>query len=439
MGPNVNDFLTSIGELRLDAKTKGVPLVGTTIRLADVGAQGWNVLREDLMFPILTLRDTAFKKNMKELQSFAKRNDMYLAPHGKTSMCPQLYRELTDDCRCWGITAATVQQACVVAASGIENVILANEVVGRANIEQLALLKSAYPATSIFSLVDSPETVDQLVTFGAPRLAGRQKFQVLLEAGHKGGRTGVRTREQARSVIAIIKENATVLELVGIEFYEGTINAETPERIAEAVDEFLDFVASVVMDAESMNAFCPKEVLITGGGSVCFDRIAGRVRDIRLKSNTRIVLRGSCYFTHDHGHYRQQWNARGEEFRSAVSIHLTPALELWAMVESLQDPFVAVTTMGLRDMPYDLGYPIPLCQYREARCLRVLPIDDSPFVITGANDQHTYMSYAKGSDIRVGDLFSFGVSHPCTAFDKWDVLYRIDDDLNVIDALKTFF
>jgi D-serine dehydratase len=47
--------------------------------------------------------------------------------------------------------------------------------------------------------------------------------------------------------------------------------------------------------------------------------------------------------------------------------------------------------------------------------------------------------YPRGADIRVGDLFALGISHPCTAFDKWDVLYRVDEEFNVLEALKTFF
>jgi D-serine dehydratase len=39
----------------------------------------------------------------------------------------------------------------------------------------------------------------------------------------------------------------------------------------------------------------------------------------------------------------------------------------------------------------------------------------------------------------VGDVVAFGISHPCTAFDKWRVLYRVDEEFNVTGALKTFF
>ena len=39
----------------------------------------------------------------------------------------------------------------------------------------------------------------------------------------------------------------------------------------------------------------------------------------------------------------------------------------------------------------------------------------------------------------VGDLVGFGISHPCTAFDKWRVIPVVDDELRVTGAVRTFF
>ena len=83
------------------------------------------------------------------------------------------------------------------------------------------------------------------------------------------------------------------------------------------------------------------------------------------------------------------------------------------------------------------GYPFPLRQYRDGRPLA--EVADAGYAIVNSNDQHSYLRYPAGADIRIGDLFAFGISHPCTAFDKWDVLYRVDEAFNVIGAVKTFF
>ncbi len=64
-------------------------------------------------------------------------------------MCPQLYRDQVEIGGAWGITAATVQQCAVIAASGVPHIIIANEVVGRANVEQLAGLVTREAMTGV--------------------------------------------------------------------------------------------------------------------------------------------------------------------------------------------------------------------------------------------------------------------------------------------------
>jgi D-serine dehydratase len=32
-----------------------------------------------------------------------------------------------------------------------------------------------------------------------------------------------------------------------------------------------------------------------------------------------------------------------------------------------------------------------------------------------------------------------GISHPCTAFDKWKFIPVVDDGYNVVDGIRTYF
>ncbi len=439
--------MTKVLDLELDAKTKGVPLARGSVRLGDVGKRGWNVVRGNMMLPLLTVRDARMKNNMRLMRGFAAHHGVALAPHGKTTMCPQLYREMIEDGGAWGITVATVQQAAVAAATGVERILLANEVVGQANVEQLAELKAAHPETRIYSLVDSPETVEQLVRYGKPRLPHGERFQVLAEVGHRGGRTGARTMDRVIGLFEVVRRNADALVLSGIEGFEGTIKGEDVGGAVPAIDAFLDFALDALGHARSSGAFDGQEqVLLSAGGSAYFDRVVAKFGGGRAGPGTLCVLRGGCYLTYDHGVYLEKLREmdrrgglEGAGGRFAAASGFQPALELWAMVESLEDPGVAIMTMGIRDLPHDAGWPVPLRQYRDQRLLRDLAGAEPPFKITHSNDQHCYLSYPDGTDIRVGDLLAFGISHPCTAFDKWDVLYRVDEDFTVIGALKTFF
>jgi D-serine dehydratase len=135
------------------------------------------------------------------------------------------------------------------------------------------------------------------------------------------------------------------------------------------------------------------------------------------------VLRSGCYVTHDHGIYAQQQKAALAAEPSLP--RFSPALELWACVQSLPDPGVAIVTFGKRNCAYDISLPTP--------------IDLEDAKVTAINDQHAYLSYPESVKLSVGAMLRFGISHPCTAFDKWRSIPLVDDDYNVIDVYRTVF
>jgi D-serine dehydratase len=92
--------------------------------------------------------------------------------------------------------------------------------------------------------------------------------------------------------------------------------------------------------------------------------------------------------------------------------------------------------MGGRDMPTDIELPIPLFHARND----TPPIKlEGEWRVTRSNDQHAYLSFPLGHDIAVGDFIGSGISHPCTAFDKWRSILVVDEDYRVVDAVQTYF
>ena len=55
------------------------------------------------------------------------------------------------------------------------------------------------------------------------------------------------------------------------------------------------------------------------------------------------------------------------------------------------------------------------------------------------NDQHCHLTIPSDSPLAVGDMLSFGISHPCLTFDKWRVLHIVDDDYRVTSSIRTYF
>jgi D-serine deaminase-like pyridoxal phosphate-dependent protein len=136
------------------------------------------------------------------------------------------------------------------------------------------------------------------------------------------------------------------------------------------------------------------------------------------------VLRSGCYLTHDDGLYA----------RVSPLPELRPALELWAHVLSCPEPGLAIAGFGKRDAPYDLGLPTVLALLRAgAPCA-----PEGALVVEAMADQHAFIRDPSGS-LRVGDVLRCGISHPCTAFDKWSLIAVVDDDDLVVDAVRTLF
>ena len=91
--------------------------------------------------------------------------------------------------------------------------------------------------------------------------------------------------------------------------------------------------------------------------------------------------------------------------------------------------------MGKRDVPFDIGLPRPVVASSRGELRGV----EGAMEIFDLNDQHAYLRLPREDGLAVGDLVGCGISHPCTAFDKWRLIPVVDDDYTVIDAVHTFF
>ncbi len=54
-------------------------------------------------------------------------------------------------------------------------------------------------------------------------------------------------------------------------------------------------------------------------------------------------------------------------------------------------------------------------------------------------DQHAFVTVGPGADPQVGDWVALQLSHPCTAFEKWQLIPEVQADGTVTDYIRTFF
>lgn len=382
----------------------------------------------DVSLPALVIHRAALEHNIRWMQDFVSRSGAELAPHGKTSMTPALFRRQLAQ-GAWGITLASAVQTCTAYAGGVRRVLMANQLVGRANMALIAGLQQD-PAFEFHCMVDHPDNVQALGAFFAER---GQRLNVMIEYGVVGGRCGCRTEQEVRALAAAIKAQPG-LALTGIEGYEGVIHGE------QAVSGIRAFAASLVrlaLELQRDGAFALDKPIVTASGSAWYDLIAEGFAAEAASGRFLSILRPGSYVVHDHGIYKDAQCCVLDR-RSDLHEGLRPALEVWAHVQSLPEPGFAVIALGKRDVAYDAGLPMPLKRYREG----VLPAvgdDVSACTVTAVMDQHAFMTIAAGTELKVGDIISFGTSHPCLTFDKWRTGCLVDEQLNVVESLEIVF
>jgi len=428
--------LDPILDATVDARAKGFRHAAPPMRLRDIGQQGWNVLRGDLPYPLAIVRRTAMRHNSAWMRAFTQATGVAIAPHGKTTMCPQIFaRQLEDGA--WGMTVANVHQLGICAALGVRRVLIANQVVARGDVARLVELMRAHADLWVCFLVDSMAQLARVVD-AARRSEPARPLAALLEIGHAGGRTGARSFDEAMTLARAIAASG-VVHLAGVECYEGLAITGDSERDEHHVATLVETVHAVASTCDRENLFAPGEVILSAGGSAVFDIVARELPQ-RLSRPVRTLLRSGCYVTHDSGTYERLFErvrARsGEPWRTGEG--LQPALEVWSLVQSRPEPGLAILTMGRRDVSYDIEMPRPLKWYREGVHAQPQPTAGE-WRIDKLNDQHAYLRVPAEADVEVGDLIGCGISHPCTTFDKWQLLMEVDDDYTVVDALRTFF
>ncbi len=344
-------------------------------------------------------------------------------------MGPQIFKKQFED-GAWAITAATVSQIQVYRRFGVHRILMANQLVGRQNIRFVVEELNQDPEFDFFCLVDSVEQVRQL-SRTAQAFGLRKPLKVLLEVGLSGGRTGCRTNEEARAVVQAVKEERDLLQLAGVEGFEGVITGPS-EKALSRVDTYLRTLVDTLEGLSEDDFEGVDEVVFSAGGTAFFDRVVHVFKEVKFSKPIRVVVRSGCYLTSDATGYAEYLEAAEKRgFKGP----LQEALEVWAYIQSMPEPGLALVSMGKRDCPYDNHLPIPHQAYRPQVGWMELP----PCEILAVTDQHAFLKYEGPTQLQVGDMIKSGISHPCTAFDKWRFIPVVNDQYVVVDGILTFF
>ncbi|MFJ9428914.1 alanine racemase [Streptomyces sp. NPDC101490] len=414
---------------RVDHRFKALPPDAEGLTVGELAAQRRNLFTGGFTTPVLALSAESVEHNLRLLETYAERHGLAFAPHGKTSMAPQLFdRQLARGA--WGITAAVPHQARVYRAHGIARIFLANELVDAVALRWLAAELDADPGFRFVCYVDSVRGVE-LMDEALSAAGATRPVDVVVELGAgEGARTGARTEAECAAVADAVAATGT-LRLVGVAGYEG----EVPDADGERVRSWLRRLTALAARFDAAGRFDPAigEIVVSAGGSAWFDAVAEVFAEIPALSLPVLrLLRSGAYVSHDDGHYRKltPFNRVPEEGA------LEPAFRLWSQVVSRPTPEQAFTNAGKRDAAHDLHLPEAQV-VRDGRTGEIRPADG--ITVTGLSDQHAWVRTGEGAALEVGDWLGMGLSHPCTAFDKWQLIPLVEADGTVVDYVRTFF
>ncbi len=352
------------------------------------------------------LDDAAIDANISFVAGWVAQRGLELMPHGKTTMAPQLWRRQLD-AGATGITVATPWQLGVAVDAGIRSIMLANQLTDPNAIRWLA--SGGARETRVWSWMDDVDAVAWTGTGGRWQRAPRSRCSSN-SADRAGGRArGASTRRCASRSASPLRRRCGWPESRATREPSPTV-AMTPSSTRRAATS----TTSSRCTARLAGLYDDGDVIVTAGGSAYPDVVADAFAAAAADDAARFVLRSGAYITHDEGYYRSVSPFEGAGLR--------PAARGIARVVSHPEPGLVLVDAGKRDFPYDEGLPIPLF---------ALTRDGDRLALEGAtttklNDQHTFVRLDADPGIRLGDLIVFGLSHPCTMFDKWRLIPVVD-------------
>jgi D-serine deaminase-like pyridoxal phosphate-dependent protein len=436
--------VTALADVAVSWADKGLPPTTWGRPVREVAAAGLRL--SQFPTPLLTLSAPAMQQNLQVLAEWCSERRLDLAPHGKTTMAPQLWADQLA-AGAWAITLANLPQLAVARAFGVSRVMIANAIISPLTLSWIADQLAADHGFQLLTWADSVRTVDlmesALAGHAPSESAGYRPVDVLVEVGGAGGRTGARDVATAVAIGRAIAASRH-LRLAGVAGYEGALSHGSDPASLAVVRAYLESLreAHRILTAEEIYPD-GLEPVVTAGGSAYFDVVADVLAPL-VTDGVRVVLRSGAYLAHDDGFYSHV-SPLGEEPRTDGR-RLHSAMHGWVRVSSQPEPGLALFDAGKRDLPFDEG--LPQVQLRRGRDAAEGPVPltgVAGLTVTALNDQHGFVRFdpAAPSPVQIGDELRLGLSHPCTAFDKWRLIPVIDDpdaaDPVVVDLVRTYF
>ena len=215
--------------------------------------------------PALVIDLDAMERNLKRMAEFAKKHDVRWRPHAKMHKSSALAK-LQMQAGAVGVCVQKTAEAEAMAAGGVHNIYISNQVIAPGKLQRVAALAQALTSRNgrLSIAVDSLEGVQRL----AAAMAGTgATIDVFAEIDVGQGRCGVAPGAPAVVLAQEIGQHATLI-FAGLQAYHGSaqhIRATLERRAAVA-----QAVRAVVQTRQQIETMGIPVTLVTGAGTGTF-------------------------------------------------------------------------------------------------------------------------------------------------------------------------
>ena len=341
-----------------------------------------NIGKFDIDTPALLIDIDKMERNLQKMADYFEGRPASLRPHTKTHKCPVLaHKQLRAGAI--GITCAKLGEAEVMAQAGINEILIANQIIGSQKIARLANL--AHHCDIIVAVESSANAAD---LSNAAQAVG-STIRVLIEVDVGMHRCGVKSAEEALSLSQILL-NSPGLEFEGIMGYEGhaVMIPDFEDREKACIDSMQVLIS--VKEILEKNGI---EVGIVSAGGTGTYNIAGAYPGIT-------ELEGGSYIVMD------------AKYRSVLD-DFECALTLLTTVTSRPDKESAILDAGMKAMTFEFGMP------------ELINLQGAGIAFLSEEHGHLYLEDA---DQKVGDKVELIPSHCCTTINLHDAYYACRGD-----------
>ena len=346
------------------------------------------MLHEEIDTPALLLDLGKLEANLDRMAAFFADKPAALRPHTKTHKCPVIAHKQIER-GAIGVTCAKLDEAEVMAHAGIQDILIANQIIGKRKIDRLIGLATW---TEVMVAVDDARNVADLSAAATSRGV---RLRVLVEVNVGMGRCGVEPGDPAVNLARLVSSSPG-LTLEGLMGYEGHV---VMRPTFEEREEQAKAAMTLLLGAKEQVEAAGLEVGIVSGGGTGTHNISGAYPGVT-------EIQAGSYATMD-----VRYRNCGLPFQNALTCLVT--------VISVPRPGVAVTDAGMKALTPEFGMPEV--------------VGHEGVSVAKLSEEHGVLDLAEGASLRSGDKIELIPGHGCTTINLHNQYYVIRD--GVVEAI----